>query len=43
VSLVIILLGLIQLIPTISGLLTFALLLLGLGAGVLQLRANYGH
>jgi hypothetical protein len=41
VSLVIILLGLIQLVPMISGLLTFALLLLGLGAGVLQLRANY--
>ena len=43
VSLVIILLGLIQLVPMISGLLTFALLLLGLGAGVLQLRANYGQ
>ena len=43
VSLVIILLGLIQLVPMISGLLTFALLVLGLGAGVLQLRANYGQ
>ena len=45
VSLAIILLGLIQLVPVLGYLLIFLLLLLGLGAGVLQLRVNYrgGH
>lgn len=43
VTIAIILLGLIQLIPVIGGLLTFALLLLGLGAGILQLYFNYSQ
>lgn len=43
VSLIIILLGLIQLVPLMGGLLVFVLLLLGLGAGILQLRINYSH
>jgi len=41
VSIVIVLLGIIQLIPVLGGLLTFALLLLGLGAGMLQLHSVY--
>jgi hypothetical protein len=41
VAIVIILLGLIQLIPVIGGLLIFILLLFGLGAVALQLHNNY--
>jgi hypothetical protein len=41
VSVVIVLLGIIQLIPVLGALLTFALLLLGLGAGMLQLHSVY--
>ncbi len=40
VTLSILLLGFIQIIPLIGGLLLFALLLLGLGAGILQLQAS---
>ena len=43
VAVVIILLGLIQLVPVIGGLLLFILLLSGLGAGVLQLHAGYSR
>ena len=43
VSIVIILLGFIQLIPVIGCLLTFALLLFGLGAGILQLHFVYSQ
>lgn len=43
VTIAIILLGFIQLIPVIGGLLTFALLLLGLGAGILQLHFIYSQ
>lgn len=41
VSIAIILLGLLQLIPLVGWLLTFALLLFGLGAGILQLHFIY--
>lgn len=41
VTIAIIILGFIQLIPVIGGLLTFTLLLLGLGAGILQLHFVY--
>ena len=43
VSIAIILLGITQLIPVLGGLLTFALLLLGLGAGMLQLHFVYSQ
>lgn len=43
VSLAIILVGLLQLIPVAGGLLIFILLLMGLGAAVLQLHANYSQ
>jgi len=43
VSIAIVLLGLIQLIPVIGCLLTFALLLFGLGAGILQLHFVYSQ
>jgi len=43
VSIAIILLGFIQLIPVVGCLLTFALLLFGLGAGILQLHVVYGQ
>jgi len=43
VTIVIILLGFIQLIPFMGGLLLFALLLLGLGAGILQLYFVYSQ
>lgn len=43
VTIAIILLGLLQLIPVIGGLLTFALLLFGLGAGILQLHFVYNQ
>lgn len=43
VAIAIILLGFIQLIPVIGGLLIFALLLLGLGAGILQLHFVYSQ
>jgi len=41
VTLAILLLGFIQIIPLIGSLLLFALLLLGLGAGILQLHTSY--
>lgn len=41
VAIAIIILGILQLIPVIGSLLTFALLLLGLGAGILQLQFIY--
>jgi len=41
VTIVIIVLGFIQLVPVVGGLLTFSLLLLGLGAGILQLQFVY--
>ena len=43
VTITIILLGLIQMIPVIGGLLIFVLMLLGLGAGVMQLQSVYGQ
>ena len=43
VAIAIILLGLIQLIPVVSGLLIFILLLFGLGATMLQIRNDYNQ
>ena len=43
VAIAIIVLGFIQLIPVVGGLFTFALLLLGLGAGLMQLRNVYNQ
>ena len=43
VSIVIILLGLLQLIPVIGGLFIFALLLLGLGAVIMHLKNSYSQ
>ena len=43
VAIAIILLGFMQLIPVVGGLLIFALLLLGLGAGLLQLHLVYSQ
>lgn len=43
VAIVIILLGLIQLIPVLGGLLFFVLLLLGLGAAMLQIHGDYNQ
>ena len=42
-AIAIILIGLVQLIPLIGGLFTFALLLFGLGAGILQLHYIYSQ